>query len=315
MVLSLEATPDAWRLTSRLLVEDDAAPSRHAALPPADAGPMEILRLAPDDAILAVAHRSDKAALWRAGLASLMETNPQAARQAEAFGQQAAAMLGVRDFERDLLGTLGDDLLFYAVPGPERRPPAVALAIEVKPESPVPQAVRTIAGSLVTVHTLDMQGKEQSPHVRLVNTTYKGVPMTTVAILKGDAAGLLAPTLCRAGDYLVVASTDDAARAAVDAFATRTTFTPPAARDGAFMLHADLDVPGLNALLAKHKQWLVEQKMRNEGVDELTALREWQNLQFLLGLFDRVTVTAARAPGRIDRELRIGLDRGPLNAE
>jgi hypothetical protein len=307
MMISFKQTDEAWDVKSTFLFDKSKLPAAYQTLIPAKGAALNILRVAPENSVFTVAHQVNKSALWRAMLDALKEANPQIALRAQTWTQMVANMAGVQSFEDDILDTLGDQTLLYGMPGPDKTPPALAFALEVKEASPLPQVLQSLIGTGVTIHAMEARNNERQPDVTLKRSVHWGVPIMTVVIHKGEVAGIMTPTLFKIGNYLVITTTIEAAKASINAHEARPDFKGPLADGKAFSLHGTVHVKGLATLLKKHEAWLVRKAMENDGKDEQTARRDLRNIRFILSLFKDITFTTSHTPGRIDREGRIEL--------
>jgi len=216
LVVNVGASDRAWTIASTLAYDEGRMPSGLKDILPQGRSEIKAADLVPDEAVLAFANRSDKAALWAFAMQRLGESDPALAARATAVAQQVAAMFAGMDFEKEFLARLGEEGCLFVLPGAEGEPPAVGLLIELNDGDTLPQTLRTWIGTLAAVNQMEARKKHQPPQFAVARSSHRGVDATTLKVLRGDLAGKIAPSVAVVGRYMVVASNDAVIRRVAD---------------------------------------------------------------------------------------------------
>ncbi len=197
---------DALLLRGTRLLDLQKLPSLpRDLLPPADAA-TDIPCAVPEDALITLTGRLNKAALWRAFGTLAAAADPAAPERIALRARQAATALGGLDFERELLPALGDQNALLALPGGEGELPGLALVVEMAEPQRLPAALRTLVGAGVVVAQIEAEKKKTPSPADLRRAEHGGVEMVTVELRDPALAGILAPTFFSRGKWLVIAT-------------------------------------------------------------------------------------------------------------
>jgi len=307
VVSEIATQPDGLVMDYTIVYDEEAAKEGYGDLFPAEGAPLDIVRLAPSDAVFFLANQCDKTALWKRIVEMTTDTMPEAAEDIRTGADQLAQMVGNLYFETELLGQLGDQaaLIVLAGPGPDD-PPAAALALEMKPGATLPVSLRAVIGFAAGVARAEADKEGTEATVDAERWTYRNTNLDTLILKEPKLKGKLNPTLFAKDKFLVVATTPDCARAVLDAYAAEEV--KPATAEGLTTTgQARLNVPAIAALIEKHRAFLVAEAVK-DGKTVEKAENDLIALRFLLGFLRRIELRGVYAPGRFTRAMEVLFD-------
>jgi len=298
-VLSVAADDD---LSARLTVayEGDRLPALVRSMAPQPGSRIDMLDLAPDDAVLAAARNVSVRGAWDAFLESLVEVDPEAARQAREVLDVAVSVIGGVYTSDQLFDELAGQSALFVLPssGPED-PPGVALAVKLQKTVHIPLALEMLFGIAA------VGARSEGQDVRVEAAEYNGVQLTTLrANIDEPWAQFFSFTVGLAGDSLIVTTTLEAARAMVDQ-AQRGTGQPSMGVERTAVGCLRVNLPAVNDLLTKHREVLVRRAVREEGKTANQARRELDALGRFLSLLDALELTTSLDRGRTEHHLTL----------
>jgi len=304
----LTVDDEGVRLRYTILYDEEQLPPSLRALFPAKAAPLDITNLVPQSAVIAFANRVNKRALWHYVLESLAEANPQLADEAALQFAQVGMMCGGMDFERDLLPQLGDQAAVIVMPGSEKSPPAMSIAIELNDLQSIPIALKTIAGTAATTARMQAQKTGVEPQIALSRTNYATTDLTTLVLKDKKFAGRLEPTVFVSSRFMVLSSSLHAAHAILDALKQSPPDDAGSQTRGTIVSKGYLNVTGLCGMIARHRELLILHAQK-DGKTAEKATHDIAALLFLAGFLERVDLQMSHARGRIERTLHIRFRR------
>ena len=309
MVINFTPEKDAWVFDSVLGFDPDKAPASSLALmPPAGATLFDMERFTPANTTAAFHNRVNKSALWNQLMTGLRENRPMLAQQVNNWAQQIAAMFTTANFENEFLGKFGDQTSLFLTPGTGDGAPALNLVVELNNGQVIPQTLQTLAGTFATVNKMEKEQKGQQVDVSLRRTQYNNANLLTVDLHTGKAAGIVTPTLFTVDQFMVISTSEQAARAIVDAYRAPRTLDRPMPYPT--MSRGFVSFRGLREILTTHQAFLISEAVK-KGKPRETAETDFRNVDFLMSFIDRVDFRAGYIPGRLIRSCAIHLDTEP----
>ncbi len=291
---------DGPRAHLTVVYEEDAVPAMLEPALPEVGAKLDILDLAPPDAVLAGARNLNAGAVYDAFLGMAQSADPNAGARVEAAMDALVAMVGGVYTKEQLFGELEGQSALFVTPGAAGNLPGLTVAVRLTEGTHIPTALESIVGAAVIAARAEGQRE-----VSLRREEHGGSRLTTVRFQgPGPWAKQLSPTFGMVGDDLVLASTKEAAQGMVRAAAAPAP-RRPAGLEGTVYEDVRLDVGRAAGLLEENRELLVRHAVRKEGKTPEQARSELVALGKLLSLFQAVRFTSAFGEGRTDHELAV----------
>ncbi len=272
-----------------------------AALPKPGSS-LDILRLAPKSSVIVAARSLNVQGAWDSIVQAVAAVRPQGADKLKQGLDTAVGLIGGVYTPDQLFAELGGQVGVFVLPGAEGAAfPAGVVAIGLRDTTHIPDAVSTLVGVDAAV------ARSKAWDVTIDAPRYRGVQLSTVHINRPGPLAQLTPTFGVVDDYLVAASTLDAAKQVVDAAMSGSA--PMQEPAGTPVATLSVSVPQVRALLAQYHGFLVKKAVA-DGKSQARAEMDLSALDKLLELGRKLSLTTTYQPGSTSHYLTIELATG-----
>ena len=283
-----------------LVYKDGRIPEALQCSLPEPGSRLDAMKLAPKTAAAVAARGINFQAAWDSQVKAVGAYDPALAQTLQTGLDRLVGMVGGVQSREEFFAELGSQVALVVMPAPDQKGlPEAALALQLRQTTNIPNALNTFVA--MAVMGLQQQGKG----VSLDRSEYNGAHLTTVHTEANGPLGKLSPTFGVVGDYLVVATTQDAIHSIVDA--ARTNPAPAINKPGTPVGVVTISAPQVQALVRQYHDFLVQQSVKNEGKTMEQAQHDTQALEQVLSLLQTVQITSTFEPGRTNHYLTVEL--------
>ena len=292
----------ALRVQLTFVYRNGRIPDALRAALPKPGSSLDVQRLAPKSSVVVAARSLNVKGAWDTLVQAVASVRPEGADKLKAGLETAVGLIGGVYTPDQLFAELGDQVGVFVMPAAgDGGYPQGAIALGLHDTTHIPDAVSTLVGVDAAV------ARSKGWDVTIDAPRYRGVQLSTVHINRPGPLAQLTPTFGVVDDYLVAASTLDAAKQVVDAAMSGSA--PMSDLPGTPVATLSISVPQVRALLAQYHDFLVKKAMA-DGKGKVQAEGDLRALDKLLELGRKVSLTTTYQPGSTSHYLTIDLATG-----